>query len=149
VSLTAATLYSPVEVRAADELRAVVELHLDVASVLSGCRKSRSGAAYVAIAINVYCKCIFQMFMLFQTYVASVFSGYYICCKCMFQMFHLFHMYVANVLSRCCICCNGYTHMLQAYVSTISHVASVCSECCSKCFMLPVFSLAGMGSERR
>jgi hypothetical protein len=34
--------------------------------------------AYVALTIYVYCKCMFQMFLLFQTYVLSVLSG---CCK--------------------------------------------------------------------
>jgi hypothetical protein len=29
--------------------------------------------AYIAMAIHAYCKCIVQMFDLFQTYVASVF----------------------------------------------------------------------------
>jgi hypothetical protein len=31
--------------------------------------------AYVVVAIHIYCKCVFQMFYLFQTYVASVLSG--------------------------------------------------------------------------
>ena len=34
--------------------------------------------AHVVIAIHVYFKCMFEMFHLFQTYVASVLSG---CCK--------------------------------------------------------------------
>jgi hypothetical protein len=48
--------------------------------------------AYVAMAIYVCCECLFEMFHLFQTNVASVLSGYCICCscKCMFQMFQLF-----------------------------------------------------------
>ena len=54
----------------------------------------------------------------------------------MFQMFLLFQTYVASVLSGCCICCSAHTHMLQAYVI---NVASVSDVCCSKCFMLQVF----------
>jgi hypothetical protein len=67
--------------------------------------------AYVALAIHVCCKCIFQMFQLFQTYVASVLSG-------------------------CCICCSAHTHMLQAYDINVSSTSYLC---CSKYFMLQVF----------
>jgi hypothetical protein len=59
---------------------------------------------YVIMAIHVCFKYMFQMFYLFQTYVASAHLGVakidldiafvamatHICCKCMFQMFHLF-----------------------------------------------------------
>jgi hypothetical protein len=57
-------------------------------------------------------------------------------------MFHLFQTYVASVLSGYCICCNGYTHMLQDYVSPISDIC--CSNCsmlqvfllaCTVCFI--------------
>jgi hypothetical protein len=48
------------------------------------------------MSIYVCCKCMFQMFHLFQTYVASVLSDVayvaiviHICCKRMFQLFHL------------------------------------------------------------
>ena len=64
----------------------------------------------------------------------------HVCCNCMFQMFHLFQTYVASVLSGCCICCSRYTLMLQMYISNVSPVSDVC---CSKCFILWVFSLAG------
>jgi hypothetical protein len=63
--------------------------------------------AYVAVAIQVCCKCMFQIFNLFQTYVASVSSGYCIYCnvayisdicwKRLFKIFYLFQTYVANV----------------------------------------------------
>ena len=66
--------------------------------------------AYVAMAIHVCCKRLFQMFHLFfQMYVAYVFIW----------LLHMFHTYVANVLSRCCICfamaCQvcGVTHGLS------------------------------------
>jgi hypothetical protein len=45
-----------------------------VASILS-----RYDVAYVALAIHVCCKCTFQMFELFQTYVANV-----LCFKCFY-----------------------------------------------------------------
>jgi hypothetical protein len=44
-----------------------------VTSVLSGCYKSRSDVAYIAMAIHVCCQCVFQMFHLFRTYVAGVY----------------------------------------------------------------------------
>ena len=50
---------------------------------------------YVAMAMHLCCKCLFEMFCLFfQTYVASVFIW----------MLHMFYTYVASVLSRYCIC---------------------------------------------
>jgi hypothetical protein len=72
-----------------------------VTYVSSKCCKSRFGVAYVAMAIHVYFKCMFE---LFQTYVASVLSG-------------------------CCICCSGYTCMLQVYVSNVSPVLDLCCKC--------------------
>jgi hypothetical protein len=106
------------------------------------------GVAYVS---HLYCKSMFQIFHLFQSYVAAIvfmLQVFYlevayitmtidVCCKCMFQIFQLFQTYVTSVLSGCCICCSSYTHMLQAYVSPISDVFY------SKCFILQVFSLAG------
>jgi NO-binding membrane sensor protein with MHYT domain len=77
---------------------------------------------YVALAIHICCKCMFQRFQLFQsllqvfyldvTYVAL---AIHVCCKFMFQMIRLFQTYVVGVLSRCCICYTGYTHILQVY----------------------------------
>jgi hypothetical protein len=62
-----------------------------------------------------------------------------VCCKRMFQVFQMFQRYVASVLYGCCksrseyciLCCNDYTRMLQAYVPNVSsgffltYVASV------------------------
>jgi hypothetical protein len=65
-------------------------LHFDVAKV-------DRDVAYVAIAIHVCFKCLFQMFHLFlffKMFVVSVF----IC------MLHIFHTHVASVLSGCYIC---------------------------------------------
>jgi hypothetical protein len=95
--------------------------HLDVACVSFRCCKSRSSVTYITIGIHV-------------------------CCKYMFQMFQLFQKYVAGVLSRSCVCCSGYTHMLHEYVPNILHVSDVC---CSKCFPFQVFSLANTGIHRR
>jgi hypothetical protein len=69
-----------------------------------------------------------QVFYLDVVYVALTIN---VCCKCMFQMFHLFQTYVASVLSGCCICCSAHTHMLHAYVVNVSSMSNVC---CSKCF---------------
>ena len=66
--------------------------------------------AYVALAIHVCCKCIFQIFQLFQTYVASVVSGV---------------AYAAVAIHICC-------KRMFVNVSFISDV------CFSKCFVLPV-----------
>jgi hypothetical protein len=72
---------------------------------------------YVAMAIHICYKCIFQMFQLFYLDVAYVVMDICVYCECMLQMFHLFHTLVASVLSGCCICCSCYIHMLQSYVS--------------------------------
>jgi hypothetical protein len=77
--------------------------------------------ALCCMTMHVCCKCIFQMFQLFQTYVVSVFYldvayvalATHVCCKCMFQI------YVASVLSRYCIGCSGHTHMLQTYIVNV------------------------------
>jgi len=64
-------------------------LYIDVAKV-------NQDDAHVVMAIHVSFKCIFQMFYLFQTNVASVLSEYCIymhvasiCFKC-FQVFHTY-----------------------------------------------------------
>jgi hypothetical protein len=48
-------------------------LLLYVAVVAFRCFKSRSGVAHIAMAIHACFRRMFQMFHLFQTYVASVF----------------------------------------------------------------------------
>jgi hypothetical protein len=57
--------------------------------------------AYVALAIHVCCKCMFQMFHLFkrilQLNVVYVAMGIYICCKCMFV--------ISSVWDVCCSKC--------------------------------------------
>jgi hypothetical protein len=75
----------------------------NILAVSSRCCMFSSGCAYVAVAIHVRCKCIFQMF-------------------------HMFHTYVASVLSGCCICYSGYTHMLQTYISIISPCFSMLQQ---------------------
>jgi hypothetical protein len=83
--------------------------------------------AYVAKAIHICCKCVFQMFQVFHldvacfhldvayvavlyTYVPSVCFKCFTFFRCMLQVFYL------DVV----ICCSSYTHMLQMYVSIVS-----------------------------
>jgi hypothetical protein len=69
--------------------------HMYVIYVSSRCCKSSSGVAYVAIAIYVCCKCMFQ---LLQAYIASVLLdvAYVALAKCMFQL------HVSVVSNVCC-----------------------------------------------
>ena len=110
-------------------------LYIDIAKV-------DRDVAHVVMAIHVYFKCMFQIFHLFQTNVASALSG---CCKsrsrcCIyidvasicFKCFQVFHMYVCN-------CFIWMLHMfaivfLQAIVSKcficlLLYVRNVASEC--------------------
>ena len=69
---------------------------------------------------------IYQMFQMYvlkvDLDVAYVAMAIQVCCKCMFQIFELFQRYVVSVLSGCCICCTGNTRMLQVYVSNVSAI---------------------------
>ena len=107
--------------------------HLDVASVLSGCCKSRSGYC-------ICCKCLSPMFhgvTMFHAYVASFFSVCCICfaiffqvfsdafCKCFRRMFQVFH------LSSFCMLQVLYLDVLKvdldvAYVCTTSGARQGC-----------------------
>jgi hypothetical protein len=97
-------------------------------------------------------KCMFHIWMLLHVFYLDVAKF-----DLVLHMLQWLYTYVSNVcfecfsyfirilqvfLSRCCICYSGYTHMLQAYVSPVLDI------CCSKCFMLQVFSLAGVRSGR-
>jgi hypothetical protein len=105
-------------------------------------------------AIHVCFKCIFQMFYLFQTYVASVLFG---CCKTrsgcciymqvfpgvfirMLQVFHLdicmflqwlhmcfqvFFWYFASVLNVYCKCINYFGSMLQAFYLDVAKIDQI------------------------
>jgi hypothetical protein len=44
------------------------------------------------------------------------------CCKCVFQMFYSFQTYVASVLSKCCICCSGYTYVASICFICFRHM---------------------------
>jgi hypothetical protein len=78
----------------------------------------------VSAVLNVCCKCVY----LDVAYVALAIDV--LCCKCMFQMFQLFQTYIASVLPGCYIYCTGYTPtMLQVYVSNISIVSNLCCKC--------------------
>jgi hypothetical protein len=59
------------------------------------------------------------------------------------ECFSCFRRILQVFLSACCIYCSSYIQMLQTYVSNVSPVSDIC---CSKCFILQVFSLAGVGS---
>jgi hypothetical protein len=84
--------------------------------------------AYIAVAIHVCCKCVFQIFQLFHLDVAYIAVAIH---HVVFQMFHLFQiyrrcfiwmlLYVAVVIHICCKC------MFQLF-----HLILVCwSRCCS------------------
>jgi hypothetical protein len=77
----------------------------------SGCCKTRSGVVYVAMDLHVCCKCMFQMFQLFQTYVASLLPR-------ILHKLQWLYTYIASVYFKCFICFR---------------------LCCSKYFMLQVF----------
>jgi hypothetical protein len=69
---------------------------------------------------------MFQVFQIFQRYVASVLhgccksrSGCYIRCKCFIGMLQRLFQSVSSVSEVCCIC---FTHMLQEYVPNVSTV---------------------------
>ena len=75
------------------------------------------------------------MLQVFYLNVAYVAVAIHICCKLIFQMFQLFSdKYIVSVLSGCC--CSDYTYTFPAYVSLILrrilqqmlHVASVSSS---------------------
>jgi hypothetical protein len=77
--------------------------------------------AYVAMAIHVCFKCMFQMFHLFFT--------------CSLQVFHLDVVYVSHV------CCNYFIWMLHTFAMVFKSFHAFCK--CFSCFvrMLQVFKL--------
>jgi len=94
--------------------------------------------AQVAMAIHVCFKCMFQMFHLYQTYVARFSSG---CCKSrsgcyvymhiasvFFKYFRCFILLCASVSSGCCICLQWFSNVFQAF-------SQVFSDACFKCFI--------------
>jgi hypothetical protein len=100
-------------------------------------------------AIHVCFKCIFQMFYLFQTYVASVSFG---CCKtrsgcCIYmqvfpgvfiRMLQVFHLDICMFLQWLHMCfqvfflvfCKCFRRILQVYQLFWEYVASVLPRCC-------------------
>jgi hypothetical protein len=70
----------------------------NVSAVSSRCCMFSSDVVYVIVAIHICCKCIFQIFHMFQMYVASVLSG---CCICRKRMFQLFCLVTVHC-NRCC-----------------------------------------------
>ena len=86
-----------------------------IASVSHRCAKVNRDVAYVAMAIHVCCKCIFQMFQLFS-------SG---CCMCVYVDVAKVDWDVLYVATR----------MLKAFVPNVSVVFS---DVCCKCVYLNV-----------
>jgi hypothetical protein len=91
--------------------------------------QSRSGVAYIAMAIHMYCKCMFQMVQPFKTYIATVSSECCICCSGYTRMLQVCFSNASVVSSRCCICCCSYTRMLQVYVVNVSPISHVRCKC--------------------
>jgi hypothetical protein len=96
--------------------------------------------AHVAITIYVCFKCMFQIFHMFQMYVASVSFG---CCRSKYGS--CIYMHVASICFKCFTC---FTLMLQLFHLNVAYVfamathvfssflwcfASVSDICC-KCF---------------
>jgi hypothetical protein len=65
------------------------------------------------------------MYKCFYLDVVYVAMAIHVSCKCMFQTFYLFQMYVTDILSRCF---SGYTHMLQASKHNVSSVPDICCK---------------------
>jgi hypothetical protein len=107
----------------------------------------------------VCCKCFIWMLQVDQD-VAHVTSVSEVCCKRLFQMFHLFQTYVASVSFGCCKTRSGCCIYMQVFLVLsyvcckcfivmfvmATHVFSSFSWCFCKCFsyfgrMLQVFHL--------
>jgi hypothetical protein len=113
-------------------------LYIDVAKV-------DQGVAHVVTAIHVCFKCIFQMFHLFQTYVASVLSK---CCKsksgcCLymhvagicFKWFLVFYTYV-------CKCFIWMLHIFAMIFKYFFRCFASVSNTCFKCFICLLLYIA-------
>jgi hypothetical protein len=92
-------------------------LYIDVA-------KADRDAAHVVMAIHVCFKCMFQMFHLFLTNVASVLfrccKSRSICCIYMYvtyfsNVFRCFIRMLASVSSGCCICLQWVSNVFQMF----------------------------------
>jgi hypothetical protein len=86
------------------ELQAVGEHTSDLHALTSLHSSKQQGDFY---AESTCCNYIFQVFQVFQRYIASV---SYRCCKSR---------------SGCCICCNDYARMFQVYVLNVSSISNV------------------------
>jgi hypothetical protein len=101
--------------------------------------KVNRNVTYVAMAIHICCKCLFQMFQQFQMDVVHVLSGCCIYFTVMLQVFHpdvayvfmhmlqVFHLDVAYVLQWLHTC---FRCMLQVFQWFRAYVANVSSKCC-------------------
>jgi hypothetical protein len=91
-------------------LCAGVDLRADIELCMSTSLRSSEKQGNIALKLHV-AKLMFQVFQLFQRYVASILYRY---CK-----------------SRlgCCTSCNGYTHMFEVYVQNILSVSDIYCKC--------------------
>jgi hypothetical protein len=93
--------------------RHVASVSEDIASVCSKCfmcfRRLMQAFFYLDVAhvSHICCKSTFEVFKLFQSYVAI----------------SVFMLQVASVLSGCCI---YFTHMLQVYILNVSFASDIC-----------------------
>jgi hypothetical protein len=108
-----------------------------VASVSYGCCKSRSGCCICCKCFRGMLQAFVQNVssvsdVCCKRFLSECCTCSHICCKSMFEMFQLFQSYVAicvfmlqvaGVLFGCCIC---FTHMLQVYVLNVSSSSDVC-----------------------
>jgi hypothetical protein len=90
------------------------------------------------VCLSACCIYMLHMFTKVGQDIAHVGMTKYACWKPLFQVFQVFQTYVANVLSGClksrswcCTCCNGYTCMFQAHVSSVSPILDVHCKCFS------------------
>jgi hypothetical protein len=88
--------------------------HLDVACVLSGYSICCNGYTRMLQVFVSNVSSVSDILQVFYLDVAYFSVAIHIYCKHLFKIFHLFQTYVVNVLFECCICYSCYIHMLQA-----------------------------------
>jgi hypothetical protein len=92
---------------------------------------------YVSSVSEVCCKCFISVLQKIDQDDAHVAMAMYVCFKCMFRLFHLFQTYIASVLfgccksrSRCCIYMHGCKRMFKCFQLLQTYVLTVSSGCC-------------------
>jgi hypothetical protein len=97
--------------------------HMDVAKI-------DRNVVYVAMAIHVCCKRLFQIFHMFFRRMLQV--CLFVCCICFIHMLRVFYPDVAYVLYICCEC---FIRMLHMFSNGFSSVFASISDACFKCFI--------------